>query len=45
MSDVLDKLNEINGKLDVLLQWKAVHQESHKTIDRDIKDSLFFLGY
>lgn len=45
MSDqILEKLNEMNGKLDKLLQWKAAHQESHKTIDRDItevRDTLF----
>lgn len=49
MSDqVLEKLEEMNkemnSKLDTLLQWKAVHQESHKTIDRDIvevRDTLF----
>lgn len=45
MSDqVLEKLNEMDTKLDVLLLWKAAHQESHKTINRDIdelRDTLF----
>jgi len=45
MSDqVIETLNEMNGKLDKLLQWKAAHQEGHKTIDRDItelRDTLF----
>lgn len=45
MSDqILEKLNEMNGKLDKLLQWKAAHEESHKSIDRDmgeVRDTLF----
>lgn len=45
MSDqILEKLNEMDTKLDEILQWKAAHQESHKSIDRDItevRDTLF----
>ena len=44
MSEVLDKLNEMDPKLDELLMWKAAHEEGHKTIDRDIteiRDTLF----
>jgi len=45
MSDqILEKLNEISGKLDELLLWKAAHQESHKIINRDldeVRDTLF----
>ena len=45
MSDqMLEKLNEMDTKLDEILQWKAAHQESHKSIDRDItevRDTLF----
>ena len=44
MSEVLDKLGEMDVKLDDLLKWKAVHQESHKIIDRDItevRETLF----
>lgn len=44
MSEVLDKLNTMDTKLDELLLWKAAHEESHKTIDRDItevRDTLF----
>jgi len=42
--DILVKLNEMDSKLDTLLQWKAVHKESHKGINRDIvelRDTLF----
>lgn len=42
--EILSKLNEMNSKLDELLQWKAAHQEGHKSIDRDIgevRDTLF----
>lgn len=38
MSEVLDKLNEMDGKLDKLLMWKAAHEEGHKTIDRDVNE-------
>lgn len=39
MSDeVLVKLNGMDDKLDELLLWKAVHQESHKIIDRDVTE-------
>ncbi len=44
MDQILATLNTINAKLDNLIQWKAVHQESHKTIDRDmneVRDTLF----
>jgi len=39
MSDpILDKLDEMNGKLDELLIWKEVHKQEHKGISRDIED-------
>lgn len=39
MSDeVLAKLNKMDNKLDELLLWKAIHQEGHKTIDRDLTE-------
>lgn len=41
---VFEKLNGMDNKLDNLLQWKAVHQESHKIINRDlteVRDTLF----
>ena len=45
MNDViLEKLNEMDVKLDELLTWKAVHKEEHKTVHRDvseIRDVLF----
>jgi len=47
MSEVLDKLNEMDPKLDELLLWKAAHEEGHKTIDRDVdevRETLFGNG-
>jgi len=45
MSDViLEKLNEMDIKLDELLTWKAVHKTEHKVIHRDvseIRETLF----
>ena len=45
MSDpILDKLNEMDPKLDDLLTWKAVHKTEHKIINRDVtelRDTLF----
>ena len=45
MSDqILEKLGEMDSKLDDLLTWKAVHREEHKGINRDvteIRDVLF----
>lgn len=45
MSDIiLSKLNEMDGKLDELLTWKAVHKTEHKGISRDvveIRETLF----
>ncbi|GAH62541.1 unnamed protein product, partial [marine sediment metagenome] len=41
---ILDKLNEMDPKLDELLTWKAVHKEEHKVIHRDvneIRETLF----
>lgn len=39
MSDViLDKLTEMDGKLDELLLFKAVHKEEHKVIGRDVTE-------
>lgn len=35
---VLEKLDKMDEKLDELVKWKAVHQESHKTIDRDVTE-------
>ena len=45
MSDqILEKLGEMDGKLDELLTWKAVHKEEHRGINRDvteIRETLF----
>ena len=45
MSDpILDKLNQMDVKLDELLTWKAVHKAEHKGIYRDvseIRETLF----
>ena len=41
---ILDKLNEMDVKLDELLTWKAVHKTEHKIINRDvteIRETLF----
>ena len=39
MNDViLEKLNEMDVKLDELLTWKAVHKEGHKIIHRDVTE-------
>ena len=41
---ILDKLNEMDSKLDELLLWKAVHKAEHKIINRDvteIRETLF----
>jgi len=39
MSDaILDKLNEMDVKLDELLTWKAVHKTEHKVIHRDVTE-------
>ena len=39
MNDViLEKLNEMDSKLDELLTWKAVHKEEHKTVHRDVTE-------
>ena len=39
MSDpILEKLNEMDVKLDELLTWKAVHKEEHKVIHRDVSE-------
>lgn len=35
---VLDKLNEMDRKLDELLTWKAVHKTEHKVINRDVTE-------
>jgi len=35
---ILDKLNEMDPKLDELLTWKAVHKEEHKIINRDVSE-------
>ena len=42
--EILDKLNQMDVKLDELLTWKAVHKEEHKGINRDvseIRETLF----
>lgn len=41
---IFEKLDEMDGKLDELLTWKAVHKEEHKGVHRDvseIRDVLF----
>jgi len=41
---ILDKLNDMDSKLDELLLWKAVHKTEHKIINRDvteIRETLF----
>jgi len=39
MSDaILEKLEEMDGKLDELITWKAVHKEEHKSVHRDISE-------
>lgn len=39
MSDeILEKLNEISGKIDELLTWKAVHKQEHKVVYRDVSE-------
>ena len=41
---ILDKLNDMDSKLDELLTWKAVHKAEHKVINRDvteIRETLF----
>ena len=35
---ILEKLNEMDVKLDELLTWKAVHKEEHKIIHRDVTE-------
>ena len=42
--EILDKLNQMDVKLDELLTRKAVHKEEHKGINRDvseIRETLF----
>ena len=44
MKEVIEKLEVMDGKLDELLTWKAVHKEEHKVIHRDvteIRETLF----
>lgn len=36
--EILEKLNEMDIKLDELLTWKAVHREEHKIIHRDVTE-------
>jgi len=36
--EILEKLNEMDTKLDELLTWKAVHREEHKGIHRDVTE-------
>jgi len=41
---IIEKLEVMDGKLDELLTWKAVHKEEHKVIHRDvteIRETLF----
>ena len=38
MSEVLEKLDTMDGKLDELLIWKAGHDEKHESIARDITE-------
>jgi len=35
---ILDKLNDMDSKLDELLLWKAVHKAEHKVINRDVTE-------
>lgn len=36
--EILKKLGEMDGKLDQLLLWKAVHVEEHKTISKEVNE-------
>lgn len=36
--EILNKLGEMDGKLDQLLLWKAVHVEEHKTISKEVSE-------
>jgi len=38
MSEILEKLDTIDSKLDELLIWKAGHDKKHESIDRDISE-------
>lgn len=43
-NSILEKLNEMDVKLDELLLFKAVHKAEHKVIDRDVielRETLF----
>jgi len=39
MSDVINKLEIIENKIDELLFWKVKHTESHELIERDVADN------
>jgi len=36
LGQIYTKLQEIDGKCNQLLEWKAVHSEHHKSLGRDI---------
>ena len=33
---ILSKLDDMDGKLDTLVLWKAAHSKEHETVNRDI---------
>jgi len=35
---IIEKLEQMDGKLDKLLTWKEVHKAEHKTIYRDVEE-------
>ena len=35
---IIEKLDEMDSKLDEILTWKAVHKEEHKIVHRDVTE-------
>ncbi len=35
---ILKKLNEMDGKLDEIKTWQAVHSKGHEALDNDVKE-------
>ena len=36
--EIINKLNKMDGKLDEIKTWQAVHAEKHEALDEDVKE-------